>query len=91
MLVDKPDNDLPIPSVEADYGFITNCRNKEDAVQLKEAYKTFFEDSNGDPLKLHEACLQGKIYDYVWSTLKLDQTPSSFIRHLMKNPYPLRY
>jgi hypothetical protein len=40
-------------------------------VQLEEVYKKVFEeDSNGNPLKLHEACLRGEIYDYFKTTLK---------------------
>ena len=89
VVADEPDSVL-MPSVKVDYGFV-NCRNEEEAVQLKEIYKKVFEeDSNGDPLKLHEACLQGKIYDYVRTTLKLikkDQRP--LFRRLMKNIYPL--
>ena len=77
----------PIPSVTADYGFF-NCRNKEEVSQLKEAYKKFF-DSNGDPLKLHEACLQGRIYDHVTKTLKLKKDDQGPLFRLMKNMYPL--
>ena len=88
-IADEPDS-VPVPSVKVDYGFI-NCRNEEEEAQLKEVYKKVFEeDSDGDPLKLHEACLQGKIYDYVRTTLKLikkDQGP--LFRRLMKNIYPL--
>ena len=88
VFADDPDS-VPVPSVKVDYGFF-NCRNEEEVVQLKEVYKKFFEYSDGDPLKLHEACLQGKIYDYVRTTLKLkgkDQGP--LFRRLMKNIYPL--
>ena len=87
-VADEPDS-IPVPSVKFDYGFL-NCRNEEEEVQLKEVYKKVFEDSDGDPLKLHEACIQGRIYDYVRTTLKLkgkDQGP--LFRQLMKNPYPL--
>ena len=80
---------VPVPSVGADYGFY-NCQNGEEVLQLKEVYKKVFEDSKGDPLKLHEACLQGKMYEYVRTTLKLkrkDRRP--LFRRLMKNPYPL--
>ena len=89
VVTDEPDS-VPVNSVKVDYGFF-NCRNKEEEVQLKEVYKKVFDEkSNGDPLKLHEACLQGKIYDYLETTLKLkrkDQRP--LFRRLMKNPYPL--
>ena len=89
VVADEQDS-VPVPSIKVDYGFI-NCRNEEEEVQLKEVYKNIFkEDSNADPLKMHEACLQGKIYDYVTTTLKLkekDQGP--LFRRLMKNIYPL--
>ena len=88
VVADDPDGD-PVPSVKVDYGFF-NCRNEKEVLQLKGIYKKVFENSNGDPLKLHEACLQGKIYDYVRTTLKLkkkDQGP--LFRRLLKNPYPL--
>ena len=86
VVADEQDS-VPVPSVKVDYGFI-NCRNEEEEVQLKEVYKKFFEDSNGDPLKLHEACLQGKIYDHVKKTLKLKKDDQSLF-WLMKNFYPL--
>jgi hypothetical protein len=54
VVADDPDSVL-VPSAGADYGFF-NCRNEEKKVKLKEVYKKVFEDSNGDPLKLHEAC-----------------------------------
>ena len=88
VVLDEPDN-VPNLPVKVDYGFF-NCRNKEEEVQLKEVYKVFFEDSNGDPFKLHEACLQGKIYDYVRMTLKLKKKDQKLLfRRLMKNIYPL--
>ena len=86
VLAETPDSN-PIPSVTADYGFF-NCRNKEEVSQLKEAYKKFF-DSNGDPLKLHEACLQGRIYDHVTKALKLKKDDQGPLFRLMKNMYPL--
>ena len=81
---------VPVPSVRVDYGFF-NCQNKEEEVQLKEVYKKVFdENSDGDPLKLHKACIQGKIYDYVRMTLKLKKRDqSSLFRRLMRNIYPL--
>jgi hypothetical protein len=88
VLADESDG-VPERSVGADYGFY-NCRNEEEMLQLKEIYKKLFEEGNGDPVKLHEACLQGKIYDYVRMTLKLkrrDRRP--LFRRLMRNPYPL--
>jgi len=88
VIADEPDS-VPVPPVRVDYGFF-NCRNEEEVIQLKEVYKRVFEDSNGDPLKLHDACLQGKIYDYVRTILKLkkkDQRP--LFRRLMKNIYSL--
>ena len=88
VVADEPDS-FPVPSVKVDYGF-ANCRNEEEKVQLKEVYKKVFEDSHGDPLKLHEACLQGKTYDYVRTTLKLKgKNQSPLFSRLMKNPYPL--
>ena len=89
VVADEPDS-VPVPSVKVDYGFF-NCRNKEEEVQLKEIYKTFFDDEShdGDPLKLHEACIQGKTYDYVRKTLKLRKDRRPLFRRLMKNPYPL--
>ena len=88
VVANEPDI-VPVPAVKADYGFF-NCRNKEEEVQLKEVYKKVFENSNGDPLKLHQACLQGKIEDYVRATLKLKKKHRRpLFRRLMKNPYPL--
>ena len=81
---------VPVLAVQADYGFF-NCRNEEEEVELKDVYKKVFEDSNGDPLKLHEVCLQRKIEEYVRATLKLKKKyrRQLFRRRLMKKPYPL--
>ena len=89
VVADEPDS-VPVPSVRVNYGFF-NCRNKEEEVQLKDVYKKFFdEESNGDPLKLHEACIQGKVYDYVRTTLKWkEKYRRTLFPRLMKNPYPL--
>jgi MYND finger len=88
VISDESDDDMA-PSVRVDYGFY-NCRDEEEELKLKEVYKKVFEDENGDPIKLHEACIQGKIYDYVRTTLKLkkeDRRP--LLRRLMRNVYPL--
>jgi hypothetical protein len=88
VVADEP-NIVPVASVMLHYGFL-NCRNKEEEVELKKVYKSVFENSNGDPLKLHQACLRGKIEDYVRATLKLSKRHRRpLFRRLMKNIYPL--
>jgi hypothetical protein len=70
--------------VHVDYGFM-NCKTREQSAALKDVYRQFFQHRDGDPMKLHEAAIQGKLFQFVGSILKLKR---SFAK-LMKNPYPL--
>jgi hypothetical protein len=74
-----------IPSVFVDYGFL-NCQAEEDMYSLKQIYKTILTSANANPLKLHEACLQGKLFQYAKQVTQVD---AKFAR-LMKNVYPLK-
>lgn len=88
VIADESDGVL-LCSVGIDYGFY-NCRNREQVLQLKKFYKKFFDDVNGDPLELHHACLQGKIYTYVRTIVKLNKSHRRpAFRQLVMNPYPL--
>ncbi|KAF8675115.1 hypothetical protein RHS04_06927 [Rhizoctonia solani] len=50
------------PSLIVDYGFM-NCGGEEDLVySLKEVYHRILTAPGANPLKLHEACLQGKLF-----------------------------
>jgi hypothetical protein len=89
VIADESDGVPVVCPVGIDYGFY-NCRTQEQVLQLKKFYKKFFDDSNGDPLELHQACLQGKIYNYVRTTVKLNRSHKrSSFRQLVMNPYPL--
>ncbi|KAF8165717.1 hypothetical protein B0H34DRAFT_743495 [Crassisporium funariophilum] len=75
------------PSVVVDYGFM-NCRDKDETHDLKAAYKTFFGVRDANPTALHNACVEGRIFEYVSGLVNLKKQRKKFQR-LMKNPYPL--
>jgi hypothetical protein len=78
--------DVPLmPSVGADYGFY-NCKTEEESTALKDVYRTFFNLHGSDPLKLHEAAIDGRLFQYVGPVVKLKKK----FKRLMKNAYPLR-
>lgn len=75
-----------VPSIAVDYGF-TNCGDDEEAIyDLKQVYRRIFIAANANPLKLHEACTQGKLHQYAKQVIRID----SKLAPLMKNPYPLK-
>jgi hypothetical protein len=76
-------------SVEVDYGFI-NCKTVQERLALKEVYKEvlvggFLQEGYGDPMHLHDACVGGRLFEYVGGLVDLKKKFS----RLMKNPYPL--
>ncbi|KAB5590965.1 hypothetical protein CTheo_5581 [Ceratobasidium theobromae] len=73
-------------SIGLDYGF-SNCQNVDEVIALRNAYKQVFAPIDADPLALHEACLQGTLFEYVKQKARLK--PQQMFRRLMKNPYPL--
>ncbi|GBC04566.1 hypothetical protein RclHR1_05740008 [Rhizophagus clarus] len=76
--------DLPRP-VNVDYGFM-NCSTEDERRQLKNIYRKLIKNPRFDPQDLHEACIAGKIFDYVRSIL-----PNEALKaNLFKNPYPLK-
>ncbi|KAF9002491.1 hypothetical protein BDQ17DRAFT_1280385 [Cyathus striatus] len=75
----------PAMPIMVDYGFI-NCKDNVEMKELKEVYKAYFSARDrSDPAELHQACIQGKIFDHVGSVTKL----SDKFKILMKNMYPL--
>ncbi|GBB83753.1 hypothetical protein RclHR1_10420005 [Rhizophagus clarus] len=71
------------PSVDVDYGFV-NCRTEDERRQLKHIYRKLIKTPQFETQDLHEACLAGKIFDYVKSILPNEMLKSDFF----KNPYP---
>ena len=62
---------MPIgASIKRDYGFI-NCTKREEEVEFLAAYLTFFKRPDPNPPALHEACMEGEIFDYLHALLKL--------------------
>ncbi|KAF7347379.1 MYND-type domain-containing protein [Mycena venus] len=80
----------PIPSVTLDYGFI-NCIDEAETSRLKDLYRQIFAlpRARADLMKLHEACVQGKLYDYVGQLVKFQKRDKKVFKRLLKNPYPL--
>jgi hypothetical protein len=89
---EKPGTNKPIPSVNVDYGFI-HCKTQAHQTALHDTYRRFFEEQ-GDPMKLHEACLQGStgaLYTFVTSVVPpKDSKTAKMLQEVMHNFYPLR-
>ncbi|KAG6844524.1 hypothetical protein H0H87_006180 [Tephrocybe sp. NHM501043] len=85
---DFPDFESP-PSVAVDYGFM-NCQNMTEVEDLKALYKQIFDMPKMSPLELHDACIQGKLFEFVerFVALKKKVTRKQ-LRRILKNPYPL--
>ncbi|KAF8485556.1 hypothetical protein JB92DRAFT_3148680 [Gautieria morchelliformis] len=77
-----------IPSVGVDYGFF-NCKDEMERAQLKHVYSQFFQNYEADPIKLHEAAIGGRTYEYIDTLVKLKKKDRKTIQRLVKNPYPL--
>ncbi|CAE6479680.1 unnamed protein product [Rhizoctonia solani] len=73
---------LTLP-VSVDYGF-SNCGDEETIYSLQQVYRKLFVGANANPLKLHEACLQGKLFEHVKQLIRID--PKFAL--LMKNIHP---
>ncbi|OCH86211.1 hypothetical protein OBBRIDRAFT_250428 [Obba rivulosa] len=71
-------------SVQVDYGF-ANCAEDAECQELMVVYRKLFTHELGDPMDLHQACIGGKIFEYVKDRMKLKKK----FKVLMKNPYPL--
>ncbi|KAM3151938.1 hypothetical protein ABEW05_007674 [Botrytis cinerea] len=81
--IDNPAEFLPSPTLEVDYGFI-NCQTFEEICILLEIYKRLLKVAN--PLALHEACLDGRLFEFANWFHDMDESH----RRLMRNLYPLR-
>ncbi|KAJ1302051.1 hypothetical protein OPQ81_000885 [Rhizoctonia solani] len=79
-----------IPSVTVDYGFM-NCGDPESQEtesvihSLRQLYSRILSAPDANPLKLHEACLQGRLFQYAQQVTQVDIK----FAPLMKNIYPI--
>lgn len=72
----------PFRAVVVNYGF-TNCVNARQRMQLRKMYHEYFERGE-DEMRLHEACVSGKLASFLESVLgSLVVRPG-----LLRNPYP---
>ena len=76
------DNDEPLPCLKRDYGF-KFCTQREHVARLKALYTKVLEES--DPLKLHNACIHGRLLHFVIKILAWVDHP---MRRLLQNDYP---
>lgn len=72
----------PFHAVIVDYGFM-NCKDPYQRMQLKGLYQRLFERGVDEKL-LHEACVAGKLADFLESVVGSVSLP----RELLQNPYP---
>jgi hypothetical protein len=75
-----------IPAIRCDYGFM-NCRTMADFGILLEMYQDYFKSPQHDCLALHDACIKGKLFEYLGKFTKIKLKKRH--RTLLKNPYPL--
>ena len=73
-----------IPSIACDYGFF-NCKTEDERAELKDVYTKYFQSFQANPIKLHEVCLDGKLYEYVGGIVKLKKK----FNRLMNTSYSL--
>jgi len=73
----------PLRAVVVDYGFM-NCKEARQRMQLRRMYQEYFEKGE-DEMKLHEACIAGKLASFLQSVCGRLLMPLDFL----SNPYPL--
>ncbi|KAH9216732.1 hypothetical protein DL95DRAFT_495683 [Leptodontidium sp. 2 PMI_412] len=73
----------PFRAVVVDYGFM-NCKEARQRMQLRRMYQEYFERGE-DEMKLHEACIAGKLASFLQSVCGRLLIPPDFL----SNPYPL--
>ncbi|KAF9444124.1 hypothetical protein P691DRAFT_778468 [Macrolepiota fuliginosa MF-IS2] len=79
----------PTPSIRVDYGLF-NCRTSEEHKLLLDLYKGFFALGRGvNPLQLHQACIEGRLFMYFAQELSFKIKPRKTYERLLKNLYPL--
>jgi len=74
----------PFRAVVVDYGSM-NSENVYQRMQLREIYQNYFE-RGADGMRLHEACVAGKMESFIGSVLGSLAVPPG----LLQNPYPLK-
>lgn len=75
------------PIILTDYGFM-NCKTPEDHRLLIDLYKSFFADMDSDPLALHDACMEGRLFRYFTDDQKCQLRQKKKYRRLLLNPHP---
>ncbi|KAG7092993.1 hypothetical protein E1B28_009292 [Marasmius oreades] len=79
----------PAHSVVVDYGFI-NCTSVAEREALVDIYRAAFRCHGLDAMKMHEACIQGKIFEFVTQFVPLKKKNEiQMMKRLMRNAYPL--
>ncbi|KIY66136.1 hypothetical protein CYLTODRAFT_378225 [Cylindrobasidium torrendii FP15055 ss-10] len=77
-------NSTLIAAVVIDYGFV-NCQTDAERGLLADAYKAMMVSRGFDAMELHDACVEGKIWDYACSILKmLSEEERKSLKKLMK-------
>jgi len=71
--------------ITVDYGF-SNCNTVEEKFALKDVYKDLLNSPQVDPMELHTACINGKLFEF---TRQYNPNLKQRFRRLMKTPYPL--
>ncbi|KAG6854474.1 hypothetical protein C0991_006553 [Blastosporella zonata] len=94
-MVDIPAEELealkigPYPHLLLDYGFM-NCKDDAETQELRNVYKKVLDTPDASPLDLHEACMKGKLFDFVHKFVPMKKKDTrKQLRRLLQNPYPL--
>lgn len=84
---DELDCDLvPISPVMTDYGF-EHCETLEDIEGLKGVYRVLLKHTSCQAPDLHRACVEGRLYEYVSSLVRMDEKEK--YKQWMAAPDPL--
>lgn len=79
----------PSRAVLVDYGFL-NCKTTEEHKLVIDVYRAFFAmKARANPLELHKACIEGRLFAYFAKDLGFKLKPKQTYQRLLKNLNPL--
>ncbi|KJA23304.1 hypothetical protein HYPSUDRAFT_1081302 [Hypholoma sublateritium FD-334 SS-4] len=81
---------VPISPVMKDYGF-EHCETIEDFEGLKAVYRVLLKHTSCQPPDLHRACIEGRLYEYVSSLVRMDDKEKYKQWMAAPNPLPWGY
>lgn len=77
----------PHPAVKCDYGWM-NVKGKEEDEALVNLYRAYFSNPKAEMDALHEACVEGKLFEYLDQVVDIEEGGKEKYRRLLRNSYP---